>query len=148
MVIEARSECLLWTTTSARMPGGPRTRMLFFSSSAFKPTRRASQHVTRRTASCHKSVRFPFFMQEMAWLPWRSTTFMESGQPFMVSSEDLWQRAHLKFSLTGRVVGKRSRLKNMISKSRFSIDVKESVGMVAKVWASPRFEIWRAVRQG
>lgn len=59
----------------------------------------------------------------------------------MVSSEEKWKRAHLKFSLTGWVVGKRSRLKNMISKSRFSIDVKESVGMVAKVWASPRFEI-------
>ena len=31
----------LWTTTSARMPEGPRIRMLLFSSSAFKPTRRA-----------------------------------------------------------------------------------------------------------
>ena len=73
---------------------------------------------------------------------------MDSGQSFMFSAEDLWQRAHLKFSLTGWDVGKRSRLKNMISKSRFSIDVKESVGMVAKVWASPRFEICRAARQG
>ena len=33
----------LWTTTSARMPEGPRTRMLLFSSSAFKLTRRASE---------------------------------------------------------------------------------------------------------
>ena len=73
---------------------------------------------------------------------------MESGQSFMVSTEDLWQRAHLKFSLTGWDVGKRSRLKEMISKSRFSMDVKGSVGIVAKVWASPRFEICRAVRQG
>ena len=71
---------LLWTTTSARMPEGPNTRTLSFSSSALRPVFLASQQTTRRTASCHKLVRYASFMQEIAWFPKRSTTFTYAGQ--------------------------------------------------------------------
>ena len=97
----------LWTTTSARMPEGPNTRTLSFSSSALRPAFLASQHTTRRTASCHKLNRYASFMQEIAWFPKRSTTFTFSGQSLTCSKEDLWHRAHLKFSLTGWDVCKR-----------------------------------------
>ena len=89
------------------------------------------------------------FMQEIAWFPKRSTNFTYSGKPLIHSKEDLWPQAHMKFSLTGWDVCKRSRLKKIISKSRFSIDLNESVGMAAKVRASLQFEMCRvAVRQG
>ena len=73
---------------------------------------------------------------------------MDSGQPFMGSVEHRWHRAHLKFSLTGLYVGKRSRLKMITSKSQFSIVVNESVGMAVRQKWSPRFELNKAARHG
>ncbi len=134
--------------TSARMPGGPSKRTLSFSSSALRPTHLANHRTTRRSGSCHKAVRNPSNMHEIEWLPKTSTIFIDSEQPLIGSVEDRWHRAHLKFSLTGLYVGKRSRLKMITSKSRFSIVVKGSVGIVARQYWSPRFELKRAARHG